>query len=103
MTGTKTVTRRRGWWFLRPGDVVCAIEKGMGLKRGEKIKRIGTIQILSTRAEPLCAITPEDCVLEGFPEMQPIDFILFFAGEMGGPEDQEVNRIEFRWLKHYEE
>ena len=33
---TKTVTRRLGWWFLKPGDVVWACEKCMGLKKGEK-------------------------------------------------------------------
>ena len=28
---TKTVTRRLGWWFLKPGEIVNAVEKGMGL------------------------------------------------------------------------
>ena len=28
---TKTVTRRKGWVFLNPGDHVLGIEKGMGL------------------------------------------------------------------------
>ncbi len=37
---TKDVTRRVGWWFLKPGDVIMAVEKGMGLKKGEKIKRM---------------------------------------------------------------
>ena len=31
---TKTVTRRFGWWFLKPGDVVRGVEKAMGLKPG---------------------------------------------------------------------
>ena len=50
---TKTVTRRNGWWFLKPGEIVNAVEKAMGLKRGEKIKRICQIRIVSTRAESL--------------------------------------------------
>lgn len=31
---TKTVTRRKGWAFLKPGDLVWAVVKGMGLKPG---------------------------------------------------------------------
>lgn len=34
---SKDVTRRIGWWFLKPGDVVMGVEKGMGLKKGEKV------------------------------------------------------------------
>lgn len=32
----KDVTRRFGWWFLKPGDRVMTVEKAMGLKKGEK-------------------------------------------------------------------
>ena len=28
----KTVTRRRGWWFLKPGDIVTAVKKARGLR-----------------------------------------------------------------------
>jgi len=28
-TRTKTVTRRLGWWFIQPGDLVYGVEKGM--------------------------------------------------------------------------
>ena len=34
-----TMTRRFGWWFLKPGDRIQAVEKGMGLKKGEKVKK----------------------------------------------------------------
>ena len=33
--GTKDVTRRLGWTFLKPGDRLCAVVKAMGLKKGE--------------------------------------------------------------------
>lgn len=36
-TRIKTVTRRMGWRNSKPGDVLCGVEKGMGLKAGEKI------------------------------------------------------------------
>jgi len=46
---TKTVTRRFGWWFLREGDIVCGVEKAMGLKRGEQIKRLGLTGVSSAQ------------------------------------------------------
>lgn len=51
---TKTVTRRIGWWYLRRGQILRAIEKGQGLKKGEKVRLLGFIRILSTRTERLC-------------------------------------------------
>lgn len=36
LAGTKTETTRKGWGFLKPGDHIMAVKKGMGLKRGEK-------------------------------------------------------------------
>ena len=54
---TKTVTRRLGWGFLKPGDVVMGVEKAMGLKKGEKVRKLGLIRIVSIRSEPLSAIT----------------------------------------------
>ena len=37
---TKTVTHRFGWHSLQPGDILCAIEKCMGFKKGEKISGV---------------------------------------------------------------
>ena len=51
--GTKDVTRRLGWWFLKPGDLVWACEKCMGLKKGQKVKRLRLIRVLKTNAERL--------------------------------------------------
>ena len=42
---SKTVTRRLGWRFLKRGDVVCAVVKNMGLKKGEKVQRLCRILI----------------------------------------------------------
>lgn len=72
---TKDVTRRFGWWFLKPGDKVWEVEKAMGLKPGEKIKRMALIEIVSVRSEPLNEITHEDCAREGFPKLLPVDFV----------------------------
>lgn len=95
---TKTVTRRLGWWFLRPGDTVCLAEKAMGLNIGEKIKKICLVRIVSTRKESLDKITQEDCAKEGFPDLQPWGFIDMFCAAMRCSAYDVVNRIEFEYL-----
>ena len=96
---TKTVTRRLGWWDLKVGDVVCAVEKGRGLKKGEKVQRLGPIRIVSVRREKLDAITCEECALEGFPDYAPPAFIAMFCrANKCWADGLFVNRIEFRFL-----
>lgn len=96
--GEKDVTRRFGWWFLKPGDQLRVVEKTMGLKKGEKMVELGTIEVVSTRREPLNAIDREDCVREGFPHFGPLDFVRMLVQHYGCAEDAECNRIEFRRL-----
>lgn len=95
---TKTVARRFGWWFLQPGDVVCGVEKAMGLKRGETIQRQDLIRVVSTGPEPLNAITPEDVVKEGFPQWTPEQFVTMLEAHYGVSPSATVNRIEFEYL-----
>lgn len=98
----KTVTRRFGWWFLKPGDLVQPVRKAMGLKKGEAIEKIGPpIRIVSTRREPLCAITREDVMREGFPpEWSPQDFVDMIRSHYGNVTSlTPVNRIEFEYTK----
>lgn len=96
---TKDITRRFGWWFLKPGDRVWAVEKAMGLKKGETVTRIALIEIVSTRPEPLKAITPEDVEREGFPEFTPADFVQMLCKGGKHQADETVNRIEFRYVQ----
>lgn len=44
---TKGVTRRNGWKHLRAGDLLCIIVKGQGLKRGERIRRLAIVRVMS--------------------------------------------------------
>ncbi|MBL3601592.1 MAG: HNH endonuclease [gamma proteobacterium endosymbiont of Lamellibrachia anaximandri] len=82
---TKTVTRRLGWGFLKPGDTVMGCRKCMGLKPGEKLERLGLIRILNVRREPLSRMFTEhtyglmETTKEGFPEMGTLDFIDMLA------------------------
>ena len=95
---TKTVTRRFGWWFLKPGEIVCAVEKGMGLKKGEKVKRLGLIRVVSVRKEPLIAISVHDVAREGFPEMTPFQFCLMLVKHYKCSASDDINRIEFEYV-----
>ena len=97
---TKTVTRRFGWWFLKPGDEICAVEKSMGLKKGEKIKRLAMIRVVSVRVEPLNLITRDDCIKEGFPEYTPETFVDMLQNHYGNriKPNKNVNRIEFEYF-----
>ncbi len=97
---TKAVTRRFGWWFLKPGDVVQPILKGMGLKKGEKMQKVGPpIRIVSTRREMVGDVTDAECVREGFPEMSRGEFIrLLTDGFRKATSTSPVNRIEFEYL-----
>lgn len=94
--GTKDVTRRLGWLNLKPGTRLMAVRKAQGLKKGEKVERLGEIEVLSVVREPLHWITEEDCKREGFPEMGPQDFISMFCKHMNVTATDIVTRIEFR-------
>lgn len=95
--GTKTVTRRMGWEHLQGGEVLCVVEKSQGLKRGEKVRRLGEIRIVSARREPLSAITKEEVVREGFPNKPVSWFIKFFCQTHHGcTPDSLITRIEFQ-------
>ena len=95
---SKDVTRRFGWWFLKPGDQLCGVKKAMGLKKGEKIERLCLIEVVSVRKEPLNAITQEDVIREGFPDWTPTDFVDFIVGHYRCPPDKPINRIEFKYV-----
>lgn len=98
LDGSKTVTRRLGWMKLRPGDVLCAVEKSQGLKKGETVKKLGTTRVVNVRREQLREIEPSDCDLEGFPEYDPYQFMYMFCEHNGCTPDTLVTRIEFERL-----
>jgi hypothetical protein len=97
---TKTVTRRCGWWFLKPGDILNAAEKCQGIKKGEKINKICQIKVVHTEPVFLFSIKnmPEDCRKEGFPDLTPQQFIDFFCKEMKCTPQRVVNRIAFEYI-----
>jgi hypothetical protein len=94
----KTVTRRFGWFFLKPGDEIRAVEKAMGLRKGEKIKPICMIRVVSTRKEPLNSISAADVEREGFPGWTPEQFIGMLVDHYRVQRGAMINRIEFEYI-----
>lgn len=118
--GSKTITRRDGWWKLKPGDVFMGCVKCMGLRKGEKVQKIHAGRVVSTRPEMLGWLLEmdgphytydeacEEVAREGFAGRDPEWFVEFYLRdfslgyvalrEKAGA--TEVNRIEF---EHVEE
>lgn len=96
---SKTVTRRFGWWFLKPGDQIQAVKKAMGLRAGEKTEKLKVLEIVSTRSEPLNTITQEDVIAEGFPGWTPEQFVNMLISHYKCKPCDICNRIEFKYIK----
>ena len=101
---TKHVTRRRGWWDLEPEDELMGVEKSQGLKKGEKVVRLGAIRIADVRIEPLSRIEREpeygrhEMILEGFPGLHPAEFVYWFCLSHKCKPWDEINRIEYSYM-----
>jgi len=93
-----------GLWFLKPGDKLWAVEKAMGLKKGEKIKRLGLIEVVSVRSETLATLINnkqygnEEVKREGYPfgRRNGSDFAFDLARKSKKPIYEPINRIEFK-------
>jgi hypothetical protein len=101
--GSKTVTRRLGWAGLQAGTCLEAVKQSQGLKRGEKVERLGPIRVVDVRREPLRRMLDDaeygfvECVKEGFPGW-PSSFVSFFCAANNCKPETVVTRIEFERL-----
>lgn len=105
LDGTKDVTRRMGWIHVQPGELLRAIEKGQGLKKGEKVVPLAIVQIVDARVERLDRMLTDreyglaEVRREGFPDWTPEQFVEFFCeGHTGCFPERDVTRLEFRKL-----
>ncbi|OZI23665.1 hypothetical protein CAL26_09525 [Bordetella genomosp. 9] len=108
-SGTKDVTRRSGWIFLKPGDLIRPVLKARGLRPGEKIQSLrAPIRIVDVRQEPLRAMLDDldygyDEVrregYEGHPQYgHPDAWVkMFCASHKGTTPDSLITRIEFAY------
>jgi hypothetical protein len=98
----KTVTRRLGWKFSKPGDRLTACPKVQGRRRKDgtvdPLVRICDVELVDTRRERLDSITLEDVEREGFPGWTPAQYVAFFCEHMKGPPDTEVTVLTWRYL-----
>ena len=101
--GSKDVTRRLGWLFLKEGDQLNGVEKSQGLGKGGKIKRLGLIEVVKITREPLGRMIEDESYgwdeieREGFPDMTPRSFVKFFCeSHKGCKPETVVTRIEFK-------
>jgi hypothetical protein len=97
---SKTVTRRLGWQFLRPGDLVQAVEKGMGLRKGEKVRPLAVLRVVDVSQEGLReGLSQSDVLREGFPGMTPSAFVeMFCRTHHACTPDSIVTRIQFQYV-----
>ena len=96
---SKDVTRRCGWLNLKAGTRLQGVVKGMGLKKGEHPEALGIIEVVSVGREQLNAITQQEVVREGFPNMTPAEFVAMFCnGHRGCTPETIVTRIEYRYV-----
>jgi len=95
----KDVTRRSAWQALEPGTELLAVEKAMGLRKGEKQVPMGTIRVIDVRREPLNRITLEDVRREGFLDLDVRQFVGFFQDTFSVPPYFILTRIEFEYLE----
>lgn len=102
---SKMVTRRDGWENLKMGDELCAVVKSQGLKKSEKIEKLGIIRVKDIRREPLARMIDDiaygrlECMREGFPSLWGTDFVaLFCRSHRGCYPNKIITRIEYEYL-----
>lgn len=109
MEGTKDVTRRLGWQFLKVGDMLRPVRKCMGLRPGEKLDVLrDPIIVISLRRERLDKMLTDteygytEVRREGFqhhPDYSaPFAWVeMFCATHRGCTPDTVITRIEFSY------
>ena len=102
---SKTVTRRTGWRYLKPGDLVQAVEKSRGRRTGEPVRTLGVLRVVSVRVEPLSRLltdagyAEDELPREGFPCWSRDEFIeMFLRVNALKSTAADVTRIEFEYV-----
>jgi hypothetical protein len=102
----KTVTRRVGWRFLKPNDLIQAVEKAGRLKTGEPVRVLAVLRVRDVRVEPLSRLikdaryAEDELPREGFPCWSRDDFIQrFLRTHRLKTADTDITRIEFEYVE----
>lgn len=101
---SKTVTRRTGWRHAKSGMLLQGVRQAQGLKKGQTAEKLKVIRVIGVRFEPLNRVVTDpaygarEMVLEGFPGMDPSDFVaMVVRANDGCRPTTEVTRIEFEY------
>jgi hypothetical protein len=103
--GTKSVTRRAGWKRARVGQRLRVVEQGQGLRKGERMKTLGYIELTNVRSERLSCLTDnteygtQELILEGFPNLTPEQFIGILCEHSHIGPNTVVKRLEFKRIE----
>lgn len=108
LDGSKTVTRRLGWWtdkrgrrLVVEGDRLRVVRKSMGRRRGDYVEPLVYLavwEVTGVRREPLEAIDVDDVAREGFPGWSPDEFVRFFCRTHRGCQPgTAITRISVRY------
>ena len=104
LAGTKDVTRRYGWLNVKVGELLQGIEKGQGIPKGGHVRKLRQIRVLSARREKLARLLEEpeygrdEMRREGFPGMEPRDFVGRYFGKGRDGIAATITRIEFEYV-----
>lgn len=97
----KTVTRRLGWKNAKVGDRVMAVEKYRGVRVEDRVE-LGVIEFTEVARERLyLGVTSRhmDQVREGYPDMDPSEFVTMFCEKMRCHPADVVTRIAFQFVE----
>ena len=102
----KTVTRRLGWRFLKPGTLLQPVVKCQGIPKGGTVEKIGgPVRVKRVTRERLSALLADDewacseVVDEGFGHLSPPEFVTMFCEHNGCKPGTYVTRIEFEYVE----
>jgi hypothetical protein len=99
---SQTVTRRIGWRFLKPGDLVQAVGRRQDRRGRQTFRRLAVLRVRDVRVEPLSRLiadpryAEDELPREGFPCWSRDAFVESFCRTHRlAMADIEVTRIEF--------
>jgi hypothetical protein len=85
--------------------MIKAVEKCQGLKKGEHVKPIAIIQVISKRREPLNDLIYDpgygfnEICYEGFHPMKAEDFVSMYCKHNKCKPTEFITRIEFEYVE----
>lgn len=109
----KTVTRRKGWTFLKSGDRLTLCRKVQGRKPGEPLDRLAEVEVVNVRREQLLTLIhdfdyglaetrKEGMTIEDRGYFPSFFVYEYFVQAQGMSPRDYVTRIEWRYLDESE-